>query len=77
MRNADDGWPREGLGADIIGCSAPSDGNLKGRQAVSLPMICEHGGRIIDTAEDGMLAEFTTRPGPVVTGFVEASAVGA
>jgi len=35
-------------------------GNLKGRQADSLPMIGEHAWRIIDTAEDGMLAEFTT-----------------
>jgi hypothetical protein len=77
VRNADVGWPREGVGADIIGCSALLGGNLKGRQAVSLPMNGELGGRIIDTAEDGMLAEFTTRPRPVVTGFVEASAVGA
>jgi len=33
-------------------------------------MIGEHAWRIIDTAKDGMLAEFTTRPRPVGTGFV-------
>ena len=32
--------------------------DLKGHQAVILPMIAEHGGRIIDTAGDGILAEF-------------------
>jgi adenylate cyclase len=32
--------------------------DLKGHQAVVLPMIKEHGGRIIDTAGDGILAEF-------------------
>lgn len=32
--------------------------NLKGHQAVVLLMIADHGGRIIDTAGDGILAEF-------------------
>jgi adenylate cyclase len=32
--------------------------DLKAHQAVVLPMIGEHGGRIIDTAGDGILAEF-------------------
>lgn len=34
--------------------------DLKGHQAVILPMITEHGGRIIDTAGDGVLAEFAS-----------------
>ena len=32
--------------------------DLKGHQAVVLPMVGEFGGRIIDTAGDGILAEF-------------------
>jgi hypothetical protein len=32
--------------------------DLKGHQAVVLPMVKEHGGRIIDTAGDGILSEF-------------------
>jgi class 3 adenylate cyclase len=32
----------------------------KGHQAVVLPMIGEFGGRIIDTAGDGILAEFSS-----------------
>jgi adenylate cyclase len=32
--------------------------DLKDHQAVVLPMFKEHGGRIIDTAGDGILAEF-------------------
>jgi len=32
--------------------------NLKEHQAVVLPMIEEYGGRLIDTAGDGILAEF-------------------
>ena len=31
---------------------------LKGHQQVVLPMVPEHGGRVIDTAGDGILAEF-------------------
>ena len=32
--------------------------DLKGHQAVILPLVARHGGRIIDTAGDGVLAEF-------------------
>ena len=53
------------LAADIAGYStlmgadeARTVCDLKGHQAVVLPMIGEFGGRIIDTAGDGMLAEF-------------------
>src|SRR4029450_5094078 len=53
------------LAADIPGYSAlmgADEANtvrsLKGHQTVVLPMIKEHGGRIIDTAGDGILAEF-------------------
>src|ERR1700681_4269674 len=53
------------LAADIAGYSAlmgADEGltvrDLKVHQAVVLPMIKEHGGRVIDTAGDGILAEF-------------------
>ena len=53
------------LAADIAGYSAlmGSDeartvSDLKGHQAVVLPMVVEFGGRVIDTAGDGILAEF-------------------
>src|SRR6187200_3493903 len=53
------------LAADIAGYSAlmgaDEEGtvrDLKGHQAVVLPMIAEHGGRVIDTAGDGILGEF-------------------
>src|SRR5499426_792990 len=53
------------LAADIAGYSALMGADeadtvrcLKEHQAVVLPMITEHGGRIIDTAGDGILAEF-------------------
>ena len=53
------------LAADIAGYSAlmgvdeaSTVRDLKAHQAVILPMITEHGGRIIDTAGDGILAEF-------------------
>jgi adenylate cyclase len=53
------------LAADIAGYStlmgadeARTVRDLKGHQAVILPMVGEFGGRIIDTAGDGMLAEF-------------------
>jgi adenylate cyclase len=40
--------------------------DLKAHQAVILPLIAKHGGYIIDTAGDGILAEFpsvvTPRP---------------
>ena len=35
--------------------------DLKGHQAVVLPMVGEFGGRIIDTAGDGILAEWRRR----------------
>src|SRR3954471_22293270 len=53
------------LAADIAGYSALMGADetrtvrdLKEHQAVVLPMIAEFGGRIIDTAGDGILAEF-------------------
>ena len=53
------------LAADIAGYSklmgADEEGtvrDLKAHQAVILPMISDHGGRVIDTAGDGILAEF-------------------
>src|SRR5207248_8030229 len=53
------------LAADIAGYSALMGADeeatvrdLKDHQAVVLPMVKEHGGRIIDTAGDGILAEF-------------------
>jgi class 3 adenylate cyclase len=53
------------LAADIAGYSALMGADeeatvrdLKAHQAVILPMIAEHGGRVIDTAGDGILAEF-------------------
>src|SRR5262245_14051300 len=52
------------LAADIVGYSALMGADeartvrdLKGHQEVILPLIGEHGGRIIDTAGDGILAE--------------------
>jgi adenylate cyclase len=53
------------LAADIAGYSALMGADeadtvrsLKEHQAVALPLIKEHCGRIIDTAGDGILAEF-------------------
>jgi class 3 adenylate cyclase len=61
------------LAADIAGYSALMGADeertvrdLKGHQAVLLPMIARAGGRGIDTAGDGILAEF-----PSVLGAVE------
>jgi adenylate cyclase len=55
------------LAADIAGYSALMGADedatvrdLKAHQSVILPMIKEHGGRIIDTAGDGILAEFAS-----------------
>jgi len=55
------------LAADIAGYStlmgADEPGtvrDLKAHQAVVLPMITQHSGRIIDTAGDGILAEFSS-----------------
>jgi len=53
------------LAADIAGYSALMGANeartvrdLKDHLTVVLPMVSEHGGRVIDTAGDGILAEF-------------------
>src|SRR6185369_5982064 len=58
------------LAADIAGYSrlmgedeAATVRDLKGHQAVVLPMLGEFGGRIIDTAGDGVLAEFPSAVG--------------
>src|SRR5215468_4736766 len=55
------------LAADISGYSALMGADeagtvrdLKAHQAVILPIVIEHGGRIIDTAGDGILAEFSS-----------------
>jgi len=55
------------LAADIAGYSRlmgedepATVRDLKGHQAVVLPMVATHGGRIIDTAGDGILAEFAS-----------------
>jgi class 3 adenylate cyclase len=55
------------LAADIAGYSALMGSDeartvrdLKGHQAVVLPMIASFGGRVIDTAGDGILAEFAS-----------------
>lgn len=55
------------LAADIAGYSALMGADeartvrdLKAHQAVVLPMIAEYTGRIIDTAGDGILAEFAS-----------------
>jgi class 3 adenylate cyclase/pimeloyl-ACP methyl ester carboxylesterase len=61
------------LAADIAGYSrlmgddeAATVRDLKAHQAVILPLIGRHGGRVIDTAGDGILAEF-----PSVIGAAE------
>jgi class 3 adenylate cyclase len=61
------------LAADIAGYSrlmhedeAATVQDLKAHQSVSLPLIGRHGGRIIDTAGDGIMAEF-----PSVIGATE------
>jgi adenylate cyclase len=60
------------LAADIAGYSAlmgaDDEGtvrDLKAHQALVLPMVGDHGGRIIDTAGDGILAEFGSVVNPV------------
>jgi adenylate cyclase len=60
------------LAADIAGYSALMGADeeatvrdLKAHQAVVLPMIGDHGGRVIDTAGDGILAEFASVLGAV------------
>ena len=61
------------LAADIAGYSRLMGDDetatvhaLKGHQAVVLPLVGRHGGRVIDTAGDGILAEF-----PSVIGAAE------
>jgi len=61
------------LAADIAGYSrlmgedeAATVRDLRAHQAVVLPLIGQHGGRIIDTAGDGIMAEF-----PSVSGAAE------
>src|SRR5213079_65703 len=61
------------LAADIAGYSrlmhedeAATVRDLKAHQSVILPLIGRHGGRVIDTAGDGILAEF-----PSVIGATE------
>ena len=60
------------LAADIAGYSrlmgeddVATVRDLKGHQAAVLPLIAEFGGRIIDTAGDGILAEFPSAVGAV------------
>ncbi|HEV8695151.1 MAG TPA: hypothetical protein VGQ93_13355, partial [Lysobacter sp.] len=55
------------LAADIAGYSALVGADeartvrdLKELQAAVLPMVVEHGGRVIDTAGDGFLADFAS-----------------
>src|SRR5262249_56228528 len=48
----------EGIGGLRGGVKADPVRSLKEHQAVVPPMITEHGGRIIDTAGDGILSEF-------------------
>jgi adenylate cyclase len=55
------------LAADIAGYSSLMSADeeatvrdLKAHQAIVLPMIGDHGGRVIDTAGDGILAEFAS-----------------
>ncbi|MGH7267382.1 MAG: adenylate/guanylate cyclase domain-containing protein, partial [Candidatus Rokuibacteriota bacterium] len=61
------------LAADIAGYSrlmgeheVATVRELKGHQAAILPLIDRHGGRVIDTAGDGILAEF-----PSIVGATE------
>lgn len=55
------------LAADIVGYSALMSADeertvndLKGHQAVVLPMLAEYAGHLIDTAGDGIMAEFSS-----------------
>ena len=55
------------LAADIAGYSRLMDEDeeatvaaLKGHQAVVLPLVSRYGGQVIDTAGDGILAEFAS-----------------
>jgi adenylate cyclase len=60
------------LAADIAGYSALMSADeeatvrdLRAHQTVLLPMVAGHGGRVIDTAGDGILAEFPSALGAV------------
>ncbi len=60
------------LAADIAGYSrlmgeddVATFRDLKGHQAAVFPLVGEHGGRIIDTAGDGIMAEFPSAVGAV------------
>jgi adenylate cyclase len=64
------------LAADIAGYTrlmhedeAATVRDLKAHQSVILPLVGQHGGRIIDTAGDGLMAEF-----PSVMGATECAA---
>jgi hypothetical protein len=53
------------LAADIVGCSrlmgkdeTTTVRNLKAHRTVVLPLVAQHGGIIISTAGDGLVAEF-------------------
>jgi TolB-like protein/tetratricopeptide (TPR) repeat protein len=63
-------WLAAILAADIAGYSrlmgqdeAATVSELKGHQAVILPLVARHGGRIMDTAGDGILAVFRSAIG--------------
>jgi len=65
-------WLAAILAADIAGYSrlmgqdeATTVRELKSHQAVILPMVASHGGRIMDTAGDGILAVFRSVIGAV------------
>jgi adenylate cyclase len=47
-----------GYGALMVADEARTVRDLKDQLAVVLPMFAEHGGRVIDTAGNGILAEF-------------------
>jgi adenylate cyclase len=65
-------WLAAILAADIAGYSrlmgqdeAATVSDLKGHQAVILPLVARHGGRIMDTAGDGILAVFRSVIGAI------------
>jgi adenylate cyclase len=65
-------WLAAILAADIAGYSrlmgqdeAATVSDLKGHQAVILPPVARHGGRIMDTAGDGILAVFRSVIGAI------------
>ena len=71
------------LAADIAGYSrlmgqdeAATVRDLKGHQAVILPLVGQHGGRVIDTAGDGILAEFPSVIGATECAVEIQSAIG-